>query len=101
MITITNGTNTCTVTNSAYENIYRKQGFYPVITKKTDNTEEVGNTEEAEDNRQHDDITEKPIAQWSKAEVKKFAEENGIDISGTRSANEAKAIIKDWIAENE
>ena len=94
MVTITNGVNTCTVTNSAYENVYKKQGF--TIVEDNKNIAHEADTDDFSET-----LLEKPIAQWSKAEVKKFAEENEIDISGTKNANEAKAIIKEWIAENE
>ena len=104
MVTITNGVNTCTVTNSAYENVYKKQGF-TIVEDNKNIAHEVDIDDDAEPVKNTDDFSEtlleKPIAQWSKAEVKKFAEENEIDISGTKNANEAKAIIKEWIAENE
>ena len=36
---------------------------------------------------------EKPISEWVASEVKRFAKIKGIDISGTKNANEAKDII--------
>ena len=44
-----------------------------------------------------EEILEKPISQWSKGEVKRFAAIKKIDISGTKNANEAKEIIKSFI----
>ena len=42
-------------------------------------------------------VEEKPISQWSKTEVKKYAELKRIDITGTKNVNEAKAIIKEFL----
>ena len=44
-----------------------------------------------------EEILEKPISQWNKEEVKRFAAIKEIDISGTKNANEAKEIIKSFI----
>ena len=45
------------------------------------------------------DIEKKPIAQWNKEEVKKYAAICGVDISGTKNAQEAKERIKAFIDE--
>ena len=44
-----------------------------------------------------EEILEKPISQWNKEEVKRFAAIKEIDISGTKNANEAKEIMKSFI----
>ena len=103
MVTITNGVNTCTVTNSAFNDIYKKQGFVIVGEKSEKKEEKKASTNDKEnaDDNFSEKIVEKPISQWSKVEVKRFAEENGIDIYGTKNATEAKEIIKKWLEDNE
>lgn len=107
MITITNGANKCTVTNGAYEKIYKKQGYYPVEEVKSkhvetgaEKQEEAADAGYSEEEKYCADLLEKPISNWNKDEVKNFAELKGIDIKGTKNANEAKNVIKAWIAEN-
>ena len=53
--------------------------------------------EKTEDEIFVEEILEKPISQWNKDEVKRFAAIKEIDISGTKNANEAKEIIKSFI----
>ena len=47
-----------------------------------------------------EEVEEKPLSQWSKDEVKKFAALKDIDLSGTKNINEAKALIKDFMEAN-
>lgn len=39
-------------------------------------------------------MQEKPLSQWTKNEVKRFASIKGIDLKGTKNASEAKERIK-------
>lgn len=102
MVKITNGIVTFEVTRGAYDGIYSYQGFKPVDEVKK--AEEKVAAGEGVDNRTDDEkfadeLVEKPISQWNKEEVKRFAAIRGIDISGTKNANEAKEIIKQFLAE--
>lgn len=57
-------------------------------------------TEDGEDNADADEFAEleqKPIGQWTKDEVKAYAEAKGIDLKGTKNVNEAKARVKDYL----
>lgn len=101
MVKITNGVVTFEVTRGAYDGIYSHQGFKPV---KEVVEEKVVAADEDADNRTDDEkfadeLVEKPISQWNKEEVKRFAAIRDIDISGTKNANEAKEIIKQFMAE--
>lgn len=42
-------------------------------------------------------VEKKPVSQWSKEEVKRYATICGVDISGTKNAQEAKERIKAFI----
>lgn len=100
MVKITNGIVTFEVTRGAYDGIYSHQGFKPVeevAEKKVAAGEDVDNR--TDDEKFADELVEKPISQWNKEEVKRFAAIRDIDISGTKNANEAKEIIKQFLAE--
>lgn len=100
MVKITNGIVTFEVTRGAYDGIYSHQGFKPVeevAEEKVAADEDVDNR--TDDEKFADELVEKPISQWNKEEVKRFAAIRDIDISGTKNANEAKEIIKQFLAE--
>ena len=98
MVKITNGVNVFEVTRGAFDGIYSRQGYKLVDEKAEANAHEAhAAPEKSEDKIFVEDILEKPISQWNKEEVKHFAVIKGIDISGTKNANEAKAIIKSFI----
>lgn len=108
MMKITNGISVFEVSKGAYEEIYSKQGFKPFDDENTNGKEKAQNKGKNEspvgasdDEKFLETIQEKPLSQWNKTEVKKFAALNGIDISGTKNANEAKAIIKEFMEESE
>lgn len=100
MIKITNGIDVFEVTNGAYEGIYKYQGFKP-IKKVEAVAEEVAAPTLSEDDAFIESLLEKPISQWSKNEVKKFAGLKEIDLTGTKNVNEAKEIIKNFIDQTE
>lgn len=98
MVKITNGVNVFEVTRGAFDGIYSRQGYKLVDEKaeaKAHKTHAV--PEKSEDDTFVEEILEKPISQWNKEEVKRFAAIKEIDISGTKNANEAKEIIKSFI----
>lgn len=92
MVKITNGVNVFEVTRGAFDGIYSRQGY-----KLVDEKAEAKAPEKSEDDIFVEEILEKPISQWNKEEVKRFAAIKEIDISGTKNANEAKEIIKSFI----
>lgn len=98
MVKITNGVNVFEVTRGAFDGIYSRQGYTILDENNTDSNAEVANVpEKTEDEIFVEEILEKPISQWSKEEVKRFAVIKEIDISGTKNVNEAKDIIKSLI----
>lgn len=104
MVRITNGVNVFEVTRGAFDGIYSRQGYTIVNEKvvegaKTPETPKV--PEKTEDEIFVEEILEKPISQWNKEEVKRFAAIKEIDITGTKNANEAKEIIKSFLEAQE
>lgn len=100
MVKITNGKNVFEVTRGAFDGIYSRQG-YTILNEQVPGQQEIKEPEKTEDEVFVDEIIEKPVSQWNKDEVKKFAALKGIDISGTKNAGEAKELIKAFLEENE
>lgn len=97
MVKITNGVDVFEVTRGAFDGIYSHQGFH-IVNEKTDTKQQENVApEKSEDEVFVEEVLEKPISQWNKEQVKRFAAIKGIDISGTKNANEAKEIIKSFI----
>lgn len=103
MVKITNGINVFEVTAGAYEGIYRHQGYQIIGEEKEQDfvSEESSENEETADEIFAEELQKKPISQWNKEEVKRYAAVKGIDIKGTKSVNEAKEIIKKVMNEEE
>lgn len=101
MVKITNGVNVFEVTRGAFDGIYSRQGYTVVDEKKSSEVPEVPETpEKTDDEKFIDEVIEKPVSQWNKDEVKRFAAIKGIDITGTKNASEAKELIKQFLEEN-
>ena len=98
MVKITNGVNVFEVTRGAFDGIYSRQG-YRMVDEKAEAKAHKAHVapKKSEDDVFVEEILEKPISQWNKEEVKRFAAIKEIDISGTKNANEAKEIIKSFI----
>lgn len=89
MVTVTNGTETVTVSRGAFECILQRRGFRIVEDTKPQKVEAAMSAEEAWAAEQ----AEKPISLWSKKDVKRFAEIRKIDISTAKSLHEAREIV--------
>ena len=94
MIEITNGAEKFKISKGAFESIYKKQGFRVVQPKK----QKGDKTDPESEKSEIDLLTEKPISQWTKADIKTFAEAYEIDLSKIKNANEAKEIIKNFMS---
>lgn len=94
MVRITNGIDIFEVTSGAFESVFSKQGYMKVVDTETAEEVKTEEVETAVNVDEFEELLEKPISQWNKTEVKKFAHVKGIDISGTKSIIEAKDIIK-------
>ena len=98
MIKVTNGIHVFEVTRGAFAEIYSRQGYY--IMPEHKNKDSVEN-KKTEDDIFAEELLEKPISQWNKQEVKKFATIKGINIAGTKNPNQAKDIIKVFLEDME
>lgn len=118
MVKISNGEVTQIVSRGAFDTQYKRLGFQivgdnqAVEAKKEvkkaaeekkseaqvpDDDFDADVADDTEDGDDFEELLEKPISQWNKTEVKDFAAAKGIDIHGTKNANEAKEIIKKYL----
>lgn len=97
MVKVTNYVNTFEVTQGAYDDILKKQGFELVEEEKEDKKETVEETKKTNEEVYIEELREKPISQWNKEEVKTYASLKNIDISNTKNIGEARNIIKQSI----
>lgn len=97
MVKITNGANVYEVTTGAYESIYRHQGYQVVNDKGQSDfvVDPAKVSKKTADEIFIEELREKPIAQWNKDEVRRYAALEGIDLAGTKNINEAKEVIKE------
>lgn len=109
MVKCTNGIDEITVPNGAYESIFKDMGFRKidevieeeVVNENENMNADNGKMSEEEDNAKFiEELMEKPISEWNKEEVKRFAHLNEIDISGTKNPGEAKDIIREYLNAN-
>lgn len=98
MVKITDGINYFEVTTGAYEEIYKSQGFEIVEENSIDDSIEdyIDDSNSDEDDDSNEDSDE-PLSEWSSKKVKAFARENGIDLTGTKSVDEAKERINEFL----
>lgn len=101
MVKITNFVNTFEVTQGAYDDIFKKQGFEIVKEDKEETIKEeaTGKDYKSDEEKYVEELMEKPISQWNKEEVKTYASLKNIDISNTKNIGEARNIIKQSIDE--
>ena len=102
MLQITNGKDVVSVTRGAFEEIFEPQGYTIMKAQKGKTKPETGGDSggDGASDDQLKAIVEKPLSQWTKNEIKTFADAKGIDLSGTKNIQEAKDIIKDFMAAN-
>ena len=103
MIKITKNTgtnrNVLTVTNGAYENIYRHQGYVPFdqpAWMKSGTDKETAPPPKTGDELFRESVEAKPISQWKADELKRYAVLVGIDPK--QKAADLKESIKAVIA---
>lgn len=65
------------VTNGAYENIYKKMGYVPLETQPEQSKSEP--PPKGDNDLFLDAVAMKPIAQWSKKELQRYAVIKGLD----------------------
>lgn len=103
MVKITNGIDIFEVTKGAFSGIYSHQG-YSIIEEEDVidvDAKDIDEPELTEDEIFLNELMETPLGNWNKAEVKRFCELKGIDLSGTKNVAEGKEVIKAYLDEIE
>lgn len=102
MVRITNGFIVADVTSGAYNNLFKGMGYkiigedYTIDSVNDNDTEAYECIDDNSDEKFVLDVVEKPIGEWNKEEIKKFARIKGINIYGMKPS-EAKNAIKAFI----
>ena len=118
MIQVTDGKQVIVVTNGAYETIYKRMGFQPI--ERVHEAEEIAQAaskameehgvpyDPVAEGKPADELTEllagladKPVAEWTKEECSAFVEAHSIDLGGVKRASAIKAVIQNWINEQD
>lgn len=98
MVRITNGFIVANVTSGAYNNLFKGMGYKIIgenYASDSVNDDDVEACECIDDNSDEKfvlDVVEKPIGEWNKEELKKFARIKRIDISGMKPSEAKNAI---------
>lgn len=92
MIEVTNGMTTHVITKGALM-IYRPMGFSEVKHDAVAHEDEPADAPQT-DEEFVEEVEGIPLAQWSTLQVKRYAQVYGIDISGTKSKDEALDMIR-------
>ena len=93
-----NGTSTSIleVTQGAFENFYRKQGFVPLAAEPVAvDTEEIPDIPpQSEEDLFRASVATKPISQWTSKELKRYATLAGIDPKSKDLRDAVKQVIE-------
>lgn len=90
MIQITDGVHQFTVSEGAFDNIFKQQG-YQVFKSAT-----PADSIKSEPEKQVDPLDEKPVSQWTKLELKSYCNKYGIDLEGVTSTDEVRKRVLNY-----
>jgi len=97
-ITRNDGKSTLTVSRSAFEDIFRRQGYVPVETADGPHPSPLpeGEGTKSEDDLFRESVEAKPISQWSVEELRRYAELVGIgqQTVGMKTADFRKVVAE-------
>lgn len=105
MVKIKKGDFEAEVTRGAFEGYYKRLGYRIIddtnkMSSDDSLTSRDGSENQPQDEREANEFSElleKPIASWSKEEMKKFAVANDISLKGVSSVNEVREKIKKYL----
>lgn len=96
MIEITDGKHVISVTNGAFETIYKRHGYWRYFEDEEGNGDSVQSALTEDEIFVRDLEEDKPISQWNKEELERYASIQKINLDGTRNLKDKKARIKDY-----
>lgn len=106
MVKVTNGRETVTVSQGAYECILSRRGFWLVEQPKIANAKTASLLTPAEaaemqaleqEEKWAAEQCTKPLSAWGQKEIKRFAKIRGINLEGVKSTKEAREIVAKYL----
>ena len=88
MIDITDGTREFNVTEGAFEDIFKKQGYVEAIEDET--------TSKSELEAQVDLLDDKPVSMWTKQELKAYCDAHNISLDDVTSTDEVRKRVLEY-----
>lgn len=88
MVDITDGTSTFCVTEGAFEDIFKKQGYIEAV--------EYGESSKSELEVQVDSLDDKPVSMWTKRELKAYCVAHSISLEDVTSADEVRKRVLEY-----
>ena len=85
MVDITDGTNTFGVTEGAFEDIFKKQGYAKAVKD--------GESSKSELETQVDLLDDKPVSMWTKQELKAYCDAHSISLEDVTSTDEVRKRV--------
>lgn len=85
MVNITDGTHEFSVTEGAFEDIFKKQGYVEVAEDKAALKSEL--------EAQADSLDDKPVSMWTKQELKAYCDAHGISLEDVTSTDEVRKRV--------
>lgn len=97
MVSITNGVDTFEVTKGAFETVFKHQGYKLLSDVQTAPQNALEPVQKTEDELFAEEISKKPITEWSQEEMKRFADIKGISLDGVEKVGQAREIIASYL----
>lgn len=88
MIDITDGTYEFNVTEGAFEDIFKKQGYIEVAEYKEISKSEL--------EAQVDSLDDKPVSMWTKQELKAYCDAHSISLDDVTSTDEVRKRVLEY-----
>lgn len=104
MIEITNGRAFLSVTKGAFKEVYERQGFVLAKDYVSDVGKAGGLIQSAETENLNlfaETLEAKALDKWTSAELRKYAQIKGIDLSGAKNMRERRKRVKDYWTDTE
>lgn len=88
MIDITNGTHEFNVTEGAFEDIFKKQGYVEVAEDEASSKSKL--------EAQVDLLDDKPVSMWTKQELKAYCDAHDISLDDVTSTDEVRKRVLEY-----
>lgn len=95
MIQITDGVNQFTVSEGAFNNVFKQQGYQVLKPESPEDSIE------SEPEKQSDPLDEKPVSKWTKQELKSYCDKHGIDLEGVTSTDDVRKRVLSYQEQSE